>query len=240
VTDDDLRARLRNADPATGLAPLSPERVTRLLEDSMTNDLDPSPAGTADPAKPVSRREAELVSGREAELVSGGEAEPVSVREAERGPAGPGRRLAFAAAALVVGIAAVAVGAALRSSDDSGPAVRPAILTVTRVVVAGGGAAKCAAPSATTLASAPLAFAGTVERVADGTAVLTVTHLYAGTRTDVVEVAQSDGNSEALIGATAFEPGAAYLVAATDGRAMVCGYSGLATPELQALYDAAF
>ena len=76
--------------------------------------------------------------------------------------------------------------------------------------------------------------------VADGTVVLTVTHLYAGTRTDVVEVAQSDGNSEALIGATAFEPGRAYLVAATDGRAMVCGYSGLATPDLQALYDAAF
>jgi len=221
VTDDDLRARLRNADPAAGLAPLPPERVTRLLEDSMTNDLDPSPAVTADPAAPVSSR------------------------EAERGPvprrrAGTARRLAFAAAGLVVGVAAVAVGAALRSPDDSGPDVRPAILTVTRIVVAGGGAAKCVQPSAATLAAAPLAFAGTVDEVAGGTAVLTVTHLYAGTRTDVVEVAQSDGNSEALIGATAFEPGRAYLVAATDGRAMVCGYSGLATPELQALYDAAF
>lgn len=220
MTDDDLRARLRNADPAAGLAPLPPERVTRLLEDSMTNDLDPSPAGTADPAAPVSPREAERG--------------PVPRRRARTA-----RRLAFAAAGLVVGVAAVAVGAALRSPDDSGPDVRPAILVVTRIV-AGGGAAKCVQPSAATLAAAPLAFAGTVDEIAGGTAVLKVTHLYAGTGTDVVEVAQSDGNSEALIGATAFEPGRAYLVAATDGRAMVCGYSGLATPELQALYDAAF
>lgn len=219
MTDDDLRARLRNADPAAALAPLPPERVTRLLEESMTNDLDPSPAATADPAAPVSPREAELG--------------PTPARLA--------RRFSLVAAGLVLVVgAAVAAGAALRSPDDSGPVVRPAILTATRIVVAGGGAAKCVAPSAATLAAAPLAFAGTVERVAGGTAVLTVTHLYAGTRTDVVEVAQSDGNSEALIGATAFEPGRAYLVAATDGRAMVCGYSGLATPELQALYDAAF
>ncbi|RSM74145.1 hypothetical protein DMB66_01605 [Actinoplanes sp. ATCC 53533] len=239
MTDDDLRARLRNADPATGLAPLPPERVTRLLEDSMTNDLAPSTAVTADPAEPFSPGP---VSSREAERpVSSGEAErPVSPGEAERRPARAFRRLAFAAAGLVVGVAAVAVGAALRSSDEPGPAVRPAILTVARIVVAGGGAAKCVPPSAATLSAAPLAFAGTVERVAGGTAVLTVTHQYAGTRADVVEVAQSDGNSEALIGATAFEPGRAYLVAATDGRAMVCGYSGLATPELQALYDAAF
>lgn len=227
MTDDDLRARLRNADPATGLAPLPPERVTRLLEDFMTNDLDPSPAATAGPAEPVSP-----------EPVSAGPVfpGPVFPREAERVPA---RRLAFAAAGLVVGVAAVAVGAALRSPEDPGPAVRPAILTMTRIV-AGGVAAKCVPPSAATLSAAPLAFAGIVERVDGGTAVLTVTHLYAGTRTDIVEVAQSDGASEALIGATAFEPGGAYLVAATDGRAMVCGYSGLATPELRALYDAAF
>ncbi|MEU8234329.1 hypothetical protein AB0C12_32475 [Actinoplanes sp. NPDC048967] len=67
-----------------------------------------------------------------------------------------------------------------------------------------------------------------------------VTHRYAGRPTEAVEVAQGDGNGEALIGATVFEPGRQYLVAATDGHTLVCGYSGLATPELRALYDAAF
>ncbi|MGW4948020.1 hypothetical protein ACWEOZ_41250, partial [Actinoplanes sp. NPDC004185] len=131
------------------------------------------------------------------------------------------------------------------SSDGPGPGpgpapVSPAIAVVTRIVVAGDTAAKCMPPEPARLAEVPLAFAGTVERVADGTAFLRVTRLYAGPPTDVVEVAQSDGNSEALIGATVFEPGGQYLVAASDGQALVCGYSGRATPELSALYDAAF
>lgn len=202
MTDDDLRARLRGADPAIGLAPLSPARVTRLLEDSMTNDLDTSRTAVAAPAPAPPRRTA--------------------------------RRFAVAAAGLVLIAGAVATGVALRSPDAPAPGPRA------HIVVAGGGAAKCAPPRATSLAAASLAFAGTVQRVAAGTAVLTVTHLYAGAPAEVVEVAQGDGNSEALIGASVFEPGRAYLVAAIDGQAMVCGYSGLATPELQALYDAAF
>ncbi|MEU8612012.1 hypothetical protein AB0C29_28905, partial [Actinoplanes sp. NPDC048791] len=120
------------------------------------------------------------------------------------------------------------------------PTASPAVATVTRIVVVGDTAAKCMPPDPAMLARVSLAFAGTVERIAGGTAVLRVTHRYAGPPTDVVEVAQSDGNSEALIGATVFEPGRQYLVAATDGQTLVCGYSGLATPELQALYDAAF
>ncbi|WP_433730134.1 hypothetical protein ACQP2Y_19270 [Actinoplanes sp. CA-051413] len=212
MTDDDLRARLRDADPAAHLAPLSPDRTARLLEDSMITEF-----GTAPPRpRPV-------------------------------------RRWALAAAGLVlVAAAATGTGAVLRAFDGPGPGpgvgagpvpglptVSPAV-TVTRIVVAGDTAAKCMPPDPAILARVQLAFAGTVERIAGGTAVLHVTHLYAGPLTGVVEVAQSDGNSEALIGATVFEPGRQYLVAATDGQALVCGYSGLATPELQALYDAAF
>jgi hypothetical protein len=164
----------------------------------------------------------------------------------------PVRRWALAAAGLVlVAVAATGAGVALRSSDGPGPGPRlgagpgvptvsPAVVPVTRIVVAGDTAAKCMPPDPEVLARVSLSFAGTVERIAGGTAVLRVTHLYAGPPTEVVEVAQSDGNSEALIGATVFEPGRQYLVAATDGQALVCGYSGLATPELQALYDAAF
>jgi hypothetical protein len=207
VTDDDLRARLRNADPAARLAPLSPDRVTRLLEDSVIAEFSTAP--------PRPR---------------------------------PARRWALAAAGLVlVAAAATGTGAVLRSSDGSGPGAgpvlppaSPAVVSVTRIVIPGDTAAKCMPPDARMLARVSLAFAGTVERITGSTAVLRVTRLYAGPPTDVVEVAQSDGTSEALIGATVFEPGGQYLVAASDGQALVCGYSGLATPELQALYDAAF
>lgn len=206
MTDDNLRARLRDADPAAGLAPLTTDRVTDLLGNL--------PAGHPAAARPAPARRPRTV-----------------------------RRLALVAAGLVLAGVAVAAGAVLRAPGDSGPVaqppVSPAVVTVTRIV-AGGGAAKCAPPSAAVLATAPLAFAGTVERVAGGLAVLTVTHRYAGTPTAVVEVAQGDGSSEALIGATVFEPGREYLVAAAGGQALDCGYSGLATPELRTLYDAAF
>ncbi|MEV4351229.1 hypothetical protein AB0J83_42770 [Actinoplanes sp. NPDC049596] len=36
MTDDDLRARLRRADPAQELDPVAPSRVARLLEETMT------------------------------------------------------------------------------------------------------------------------------------------------------------------------------------------------------------
>ena len=37
--DDELRARLRAADPASSLPPADPERVARLLEDVMSTEL---------------------------------------------------------------------------------------------------------------------------------------------------------------------------------------------------------
>lgn len=39
MTDDELLARLRAADPAASLPPADPSRVARLLEDTMTDDL---------------------------------------------------------------------------------------------------------------------------------------------------------------------------------------------------------
>lgn len=40
MTDDELRARLRSADPAADLEPTPPERVARLLEDVMDHPTD--------------------------------------------------------------------------------------------------------------------------------------------------------------------------------------------------------
>ena len=190
---DDLENRLRAADPAAELVPLGPDRVTRLLETTMTITLD----------KPSAR---------------------------------PRRRRMIAVAAAAVAAAIAGVVIAVGGGHEAAPQAQP---TVTRLVNAGG-TAKCAAPTAGTLAGASPAFAGTVERIEQGVVTLKVTRLYAGPASDLVEVRQASGASEALIGATLFETGRSYLIAAADGSALACGYSGLATPELQALYDEAF
>jgi len=39
--DDDLRSRLRRADPAASLAPLAPDQTSRLLEETMTTTVSP-------------------------------------------------------------------------------------------------------------------------------------------------------------------------------------------------------
>ncbi|BCJ40810.1 hypothetical protein GCM10010168_48910 [Actinoplanes ianthinogenes] len=43
MTDDDLRDRVRRADPAASLAPLPPARLARLVEDTMTNTVVSTP-----------------------------------------------------------------------------------------------------------------------------------------------------------------------------------------------------
>jgi len=99
--------------------------------------------------------------------------------------------------------------------------------------------ASCMPVSADILDDMPLAFAGTAVSVEGDTVTLDVTDWYVGGDTDQVILTASAG-IEALIGGIAFEPGGTYLVSATDGVVNYCGYSGLATPELQVVYDAAF
>jgi len=41
MTEDDLRSRLRRADPAASLAPLAPDEASRLLEETMTTTAPP-------------------------------------------------------------------------------------------------------------------------------------------------------------------------------------------------------
>ncbi|MCW2766555.1 MAG: hypothetical protein JWO11_2514 [Nocardioides sp.] len=45
-SDDELRARLRDADPAASLPPADPDRVARLLEDTMSSDPTTESRGT--------------------------------------------------------------------------------------------------------------------------------------------------------------------------------------------------
>ncbi|GAA0813433.1 hypothetical protein [Spirilliplanes yamanashiensis] len=195
MTDDDLRARLRRADPAGTLPPLGPGPTQRLLENAMT----------IAPERPAARRRPWL---------------------------------AGAAAAAVV---AVIAGVGLARSDDPGPGtVAAPPPTVTRVVDRSGGTEKCLPPRAERLAEAGLAFEGTVRSVDGDVVTLVPARFLTGPATDLVEVEQADESSEALVGATRFEVGETYLVAVVDGTVLICGYSGLATPELRQLYDEAF
>lgn len=209
--DDDLRARLRAADPAASLRPADPDGVARLLEDTMSHDTDT--------------------------LV------PETRQTGTRGRS-PLTWIVAAAAAVV--IAGVGVFALTGNDDDpTGPPVAGSggepEPTVTRLSVApGAGEARCMVPTAETLATKELAFAGTVDSIEAGTVTLTPTTFYAGDATDVVEVAAPEAELVSLIGAVDFQVGESYLVSASGGDVTACGFSGPATPELQSLYDAAF
>jgi hypothetical protein len=201
--DDDLRARLRGADPAASLPPLAPTTVERLLGETMTTT---TTTATAAPAR--------------------------------------WRRVALATAAALVLIAGGASYLLTQPGDPtSHDAYAPerSIPTVTNLTVTGA-SAKCRAPEPAFLAaSADFAFAGRVTGIAGSVVTLQVAHVYRGTATEEVRVAQQGEVSETLLGSGKFEVGKDYLVASTHGQLMICGYSGEAdTPGLRELFDRAF
>jgi hypothetical protein len=104
----------------------------------------------------------------------------------------------------------------------------------------GSVAAKCAMPSAETLATFDTAFAGTVTALDGGTATLSVDQWYAGGEADTVTVESPSKDLQDLLMAVDFEEGKSYLVSATDTRVTLCGFTAEQSPELQAMYDEAF
>ncbi|BCY12894.1 hypothetical protein [Actinoplanes sp. L3-i22] len=150
------------------------------------------------------------------------------------------RTALLAAAALVLVVGAGLAWLQLRppSGDDQVSTAAPTAITLTGA----GIAAKCVEPTAEVLASrADLAFAATVRDVAGDTVTLQVTNVYKGAAVDLVHVPQAPGASEGLMGSGSFEAGKKYLVAASQGQIITCGYSGEAdAPGLQGLFDAAF
>jgi hypothetical protein len=89
------------------------------------------------------------------------------------------------------------------------------------------------------VAAADLAFRADVTSIEGGIVSLRVTERFAGEVGDIVQVEQ--GDIEPIDGAPlVFVEGATYLVA-TDGTTIgSCGESGIVSPELEAIYDAAF
>jgi len=203
MTDDDLEALLRQADPAADLAPLTSLRITHLLEDTMSTDIQTTPHTPA----PAPRR------------------------------ARVGLLVAASAALLLAGAGYLSLGGFGHSPASATKHDQTA--TVTQLTV-GGAAVKCAAPTSEVLATAQVAFEGTVRTVDGGVVTLVPSKFFAGPTTDTVKLAQTDGASDVLLGGSnTFKIGSTYLVAANDGQVQAC-YSGEATPELQSLYDETF
>lgn len=107
----------------------------------------------------------------------------------------------------------------------------------------GTGGAKCLVPTAALLGRADVAFRGTVTAVehGDGQDVVTldVDEAYAGAPASPVTITSPDLGA-ALDGSLTFEQGGSYLVSADGGQVRVCGFSGVDSPGLRAMYDEAF
>lgn len=99
--------------------------------------------------------------------------------------------------------------------------------------------AMCIVFSVEELAKVPLAFEGTVTSVDGSTVELEVINWYRGGDADRVVIEAPTG-MEALIGGIPFTVGGDYLITAHDGTVNYCGFSGPATPDLRAAFQAAF
>ena len=214
--DPQLRALLGQSDPARSLTPADPEGLARLLEDTMATPTSSDLETRTDLPQP-------------------------STDPRRRGP------LAWlVAAAAVATIAGGGYAVVSSMQDDStvheaghsaGPDAEPVVVTLEAPTAV---AAKCAVPTPALLATAEVAFAGTVTAINGDTVTITPSETYAGQSADQIEVVGLRPDLRALGGQPDFQVGGTYLVSATGGQVSACGFSGETSPELQSLYDLAF
>ena len=138
------------------------------------------------------------------------------------------------AAAAIVAVAVIGV-VAFTGDDGTGGDVAAVQLTSGPSDVM----ASCIALDAVYLADNQTAFRGTVDTIEGNTVTLSVDEWYKGGESDSVQINVPTGITS-IYQDVEFTQGSQYLVSAYDGTVNYCGFSGAATPELQALYDAAF
>jgi hypothetical protein len=185
--------------------------------------LDPAPS-SVDPVE----------SPRAQELLERIMATPVLTSSTPSTPS-PRRRgvvAAWAAAAAVAAIGTASAGIALRPDHKAAPT------SLALTLPASGVMSSCIQFSVDVLKDMSPAFAGTVTSVEGDTVTLDVDHWYKGGSADVVTVAVPDRNT--AVGTIEMVQGKRYLVSAMDGTVVTCGYSGEATPDLEAAYAQAF
>ncbi|MGA8256687.1 MAG: hypothetical protein WB767_08945 [Nocardioides sp.] len=207
---DELRNQLQAADPASSLAAADPTWVAQLLEDTMADEL--TDESRADGTHHRSK-------------------------------------LTWLVAAAAAVLMATGVTFALMEEDDNAPQSAgdqpaPAISqTVTDLTVRGdAAAAKCLVPSSApqVVTAQTLVFDGTVESISGDSVTLRPSTFYTGEETDLVTVQAPSEDMQFLLSAVTFREGERYLVAATDGRVTLCGFSDVYSDELAAVYEDAF
>jgi len=209
---DELRARLRAADPASSVPRSDPDRVARLLEDTMSHPQ--TPESSADGTRQRSPL-TWLVAAAAVVIIAGVGVFAVMNQTQDSGSpaAGPEPTASTSAAGT----------------------------TELRAPGAAATSGRCLPPSADALSGAEVAFDGTVEEIEGDLVTLRTTRWYAGSSTDLVTVRGPSEDLQALLAAVDFQDGGRYLVAAAaDGRVMVCGFSAAYSPRLERLYDQAF
>ena len=227
-SDQDLRALLAAADPASALPAADPAGVARLMEDAMSET----------PDIPETPETPETTESRSNHL-----------RERSRLT----WIMAAAAAAVIVGGVAFAVTGAdddgpVTASDSPGATVDGTpetgeVATVTELALSGDvTSAKCLTPEAApqVVAAQSLVVDATVESISGGVVTLAPTKFYAGEETDLVTVSESSGDLQKLLSGVDFVEGERYLVSATDGSVTLCGFSAVWSERLAAVYDQAF
>lgn len=146
----------------------------------------------------------------------------------------PAALVAAAAAVLAIG-----VGTVLATNGGSSP-TKPKTTLALRAPAAAGGPVmnSCIRFSVDILKGMPVAFGGTVASVGADTVTIDVDRWFKGGSADVVTIAVPGSNTS--VGTVEFVQDKRYLVTATDGTVNSCGYTGEATPDLEASFEQAF
>lgn len=185
--------------------------------------------GAADPARAIAPLPETWLDHRMEQIMTD------SNRTTETAP--PARSTRRAWVPLVGIAAALTIGAAVAV-----PLTLGATATTEQLAQPGGGgisSGSCLPVTAEGLLAQEQAFAARVISVDGDTVMLEVTERFAGEVADRVEVQQVDVITSDFSGVP-FELGESYLVAAGDATIRGCGLSGTDSPELRAIYDAAF
>ena len=140
------------------------------------------------------------------------------------------------AAAAVVALAGAAVLGNIGGGGDE-PQVASPPLELS--LGSGDAMAMCLPFEVSILRDMSPAFAATATSVEPGLVTLDVDRWYTGGDADSV-VLQTLDSSASLIAGFDFVVGEQYLITAAEGTVNFCGYSGVATPEMTAAFDAAF
>lgn len=199
---------------------------------AMLSDLDPMSARVPveSHTDPRARHQLEQIMSQNTEF------ETVAAKRAGRGKTWLAAAAAVAAIAIGTTIAVSATGGGGNDSVVAQPK------TVVALQTAGGDPMMqmCMMFDVKQLATAGLAFGGTVNNIGDGKVTLDVDRWFKGGNADQVTIAIPPGGDNVALDGVEFVQGKRFLISATDGVLGTCGYSGPATPELERYFEQAF